>query len=348
MQLVIVLGAGASTYLGEERPLPLMNGWASALRAELDEHEKGLADAIGLKEKISGEEFEIALGELFRWRDLRGLNARFRQLGGNPLGIENKFVLDAHAREKQRMQEIMKAINTTLFRLFGAAAIDESKAIDAYDNLLEVLGRPKNLVMVTTNYDPAIEVALSGLGLRPETGFERIPGRPPYLKPEGMVDSLRKDPAAVPVLHLHGAVGWYEKKGQVLEHHQHLPFQRSNGRPVVLYPDPDKDPTRDSLVRALWDEFDTALKDATHVLVIGHSLHDPVLKGRLAHASLTSKVAVCLLGLPGSGGNELLVDDATIKRVRTMLPNLSAHPAMRFGPRSIADLRHVRNWIAKT
>jgi hypothetical protein len=348
MRLVIVAGAGASTYLGKEEALPLMDGWAHALRAELNLREEGLADSIGLKEGISGEDFETRLGELFRWRDLRGLNARFRSLGSDPLGADEPSVLDAESREKRRMSEIMDAINTTLFRLFGAVAIDEAKAVDAYDGLLEVLGRPKDLVMVTTNYDPAIELALSGLGMRPETGFERTPGKPPHLEPEGMVERLREIPGTVPVLHLHGAVGWYEKKGQVLEHHQHLPFEHSNGRPVVLYPDPEKDPTRDSLVHALWDEFKAALRDATHVLVIGHSLHDPALVGRLAEASMSANVAIGLLGLPGPQGDKLVVDDLTRKRIQALFPRLSAHPSMRFGPRSIAHLTHVGNWFAET
>ena len=192
MRLVIIAGAGASTYLGKEEALPLMDGWARTLRAELGSHEEGLADAIGLKDGITGEDFEKTLGELFRWRDLRGLNARFRGLGSDTLGVESGFVLEAQRRERLRLNEIMHAINTTLFNLFSAAAIDVDKAVDAYETLFTVLGRPRDLVMVTTNYDPAIELALAGLGMRTETGFERVPGRPPYLRPEGMVKRLRE------------------------------------------------------------------------------------------------------------------------------------------------------------
>jgi len=323
-----------------------MDGWAKALRAELEDQEKGLATAVGLKLGISGEEFEITLGELFRWRDLRELNSRFRVLGSVQLGFSSKAFAEVEKREQRRLNEIMSAINTTLFRLFGAAAIDEEKAADAYDGLLEVLGRPKDLVMVTTNYDPAIELALYGIGLQPETGFERVPGRAPQFKPEGMVERLRKAPGAVPVLHLHGAVGWYEKRGKGLEREQHLPFQRSNGRPMVLYPDPDKDPTRDALVQSLWDEFDIALEGATHVIVLGHSLHDAALVSRLREASRSCKVAVSLFGLPGQHG-KLTVERAAKKRIRGLLPSLSASPSVCFGPRETAHLTHLANWLTE-
>jgi hypothetical protein len=324
-----------------------MDGWAQALRTELDNQEKGLASAVGLKQGISGEEFETALGELFRWRDLRELNSRFRALGSIRLGSPSQSAIEVERQEQRRLKEIMSAMNTTLFRLFGASAIDEAKAVDAYGWLLEVLGRPRDLVMVTTNYDPAIELALYGIGLRAETGFDRVPGRAPRFKPEGMVESLRGVAGSVPVLHLHGAVGWYEKRGKGREHEQHLPFQRSNGRPMVLYPDPEKDPTRDAFVQSLWDEFDLALRDATHVIVVGHSLHDQVLVSRLRDAAKHASVAICLLGHVNRDRKMTALKGAK-KRIQDLLPEASAHPPVVFGPREMAHLTYLGSWISRT
>jgi hypothetical protein len=343
MRCVLVLGAGASRYLGSDSPLPLMNDWAQALRDELNEQETGLADAIGLKKKINGEDFETTLGELFRWRSLRGLNARFRDLGSPAIGHQDPRVVEAQALERQRLKMIMTAINVTLFRLFSAASIDDTNAVEAYRHLLGVLGEPDDLVVVTTNYDPAAEIALSGLGRWPDTGFVRPPGRPPTLEPEGLIARSTEVPNAVGVLHLHGAVGWYEKKGKVFEHHQHLPFDSSNGRPVVLYPDPDKDPTRDALVQALWDEFDLALRGADYAVVIGHSLHDPALVATLRQASQSMSVAIGQFGAP-STRERLTFSKGDGVRVKALLPEAMVFP-IRFGPPEVADLTFLQRWV---
>ena len=113
----------------------------------------------------------------------------------------------------------------------------------------------------------------------------------------------------------------------------------------MLYPDPEKDPTRDSLVRTLWDEFDTALDGATHVLVIGHSLHDPALVGRLADLPAFSRLAVGLFGYPGPAKNQLIVDELTKERIQALLPTLPALTPIRFGPRPIAHLSKLESWI---
>jgi hypothetical protein len=328
-----------------------MADWAEALRRELNGRVPGLADAIGLRDGMSGEEFERALGTVLRWHDLWPLNEQFHGLGVDPIGRIPGVVKAAHQLEGERLREIMAGINVSLFSMFSAAKIDEDLAIDAYGNLLESLGSPDDLMVVTTNYDPAAEIALTGLGRRPDTGFDRPPGRAPILNPHGLVQSVRQRADAIGVLHLHGAVGWYENEGVVYEQHQDQPFNDTLGRPVVLYPDPNKDPTRDALVQALWEEFDEALDGATHVLVLGHSLHDPALVGKLRVAAQSANVAICVLGGPGepsAGEPALLADPKDADRVLKLVPGRSNVIPIQFGPRSVGLLSGIRQWIANT
>jgi hypothetical protein len=295
MRLVLVTGAGASRELGHAGQLPLMPDWAAELRRELNSRESGLADAIGLTAGMSGPDFEETLGALLRWRDLRALNERFRALGGPKAGQYFEQVVQAYDHEGQRLDSVLTGINETLFRLFGAGRIDDDAAVSAYAKLLKVVGHPNDLTVITTNYDPAAEIALLGLGRVPDTGFTRPPGRAPVLDPAGVVERSRGDDDAVAVLHLHGAVGWYEDDGVVHEQHQDQDYNATLGRPVVLYPDPDKDPTRDAVVQSLWHEFDVALEEATHVIVLGHSLHDRALVDKLMSASRhLEHMVVCL------------------------------------------------------
>ncbi|HEY5054452.1 MAG TPA: hypothetical protein VII45_13705, partial [Solirubrobacterales bacterium] len=107
-----------------------------------------------------------------------------------------------------------------------------------------------------------------------------------------------------PVIHLHGAVGWYEQAGAVSDHNADQNFNSSLGRPVVLYPDPDKDPTSDSTVKQLWTEFYAAVDLADAILVIGHSLHDPALVSALVGASESKPVAISNFNIEDIGKTE--------------------------------------------
>jgi hypothetical protein len=325
-----------------------MHDWAEALRLDLNTQEKGLASAVGLRPGMSSEEFEETLGALLRWRDLWPLNERFAGLGGERAGKPVPATIQAHERQGSRLKKIMTALNFTLFRLFGTEAIDQSIATTAWGTLLEFLGEPDDLTVVTTNYDPAAENALAELGRKPDTGFDRPPGTAPILNPHGMVARSRANQDAVAVLHLHGAVGWYEMGSTVQEQHQNLEFNPTLGRPVVLYPDPDKDPTRDAVVQALWEEFDAALEGATHVLVLGHSLRDSALVAKLSEAAEHSEVAVCVCvrnGDPSAGEPEFVVDHDDVKRMEALMPARARFVPGRFGPGSTAFLSPIAQWI---
>jgi hypothetical protein len=291
MKLLLITGAGASRNLGLDGPLPLMSDWADSLCSALNESEERLARACRLSTGMTGPEFEESLGLLLRWHQVRELEQRFAGLGGYQPGEVSEAALDIRNHISVRMKLVMEAINRTLFEEFGQERVDDERATAAYKLLMGMLDYP-DLILATTNYDRSAEAGLSGLGIDTDTGFRARPGRTPLLNPDGMVLNRQRK---TPVLHLHGAVGWYEADGKVAEHHADRAYNASFGSPVLLYPDPDKDPTSSAVVAKLWAEFDTALKDVDRVLVLGHSLHDPALLRALEGAALSKPVVVTYL-----------------------------------------------------
>jgi hypothetical protein len=288
MRLLLVTGAGASRDLGLEKPLPLLSDWAASLCAALDEREASLAHACLLRPDMNGPEFETNLGLLLTWEKFRHLEERFAYLGGSSAGSYQSEVVRIRERVGRRMAIVMETINKTLFTDFGRRQIDDAKAKSAFGNLLRTVDA-QELIVATTNYDGAGEAGLSALGFDVDRGFRGLAGQTPALRPTGMVEYRGR---RVPFIHLHGAVGWYEHEGTVRDHNSDLEYIPSLGTPVVLYPDPDKDPTRDALVSSLWMEFEAALSVVDAVLVVGHSLHDPALHRTLEATARSKPVAI--------------------------------------------------------
>lgn len=329
MKLVLITGAGASRRLGADGDLlPLMPDWSDRLCAALNEQENGLADACCLRSGLDGEEFEQALGLLLRWRRVRSLEQRFEGLLGNQPGERINAVLQGRTRATARLDVIMGAINATLYEQFGQGRVVDEKATAAYDALLNKQLDATELVIATTNYDRSAEAALHGLGLTFNTGFRTAPSRTPILEPVGLV---QERDSRTPVIHLHGAVGWYERDGKIEDHYGDQPYNPSLGTPVVLYPDPEKDPTNDAMVSELWREFEHALDWADRVLLLGHSLHDPALLRVLGPLAKAKPVGATFY------------DDVGRGRVRAMLPGAIAIRTD-FGPEPQIDLKALRRF----
>lgn len=280
MDLVLVTGAGASHNLGaEDSPLPLMPEWSDVLCSALHDAEPGLAARCNLATGLSSEEFEKALGELFRWEAMHDLNQRFANLTDNSGQFQQN---DNQAAA--RLVTIRRVINNTLYEQFGKR-VDEARATAAYVKLFDRFG-VDTLVLATTNYDRSCEAALSKMAKRPDAGFRSEDSEHlEVLDVVNLVDRAKQE-SKTPCLHLHGAVGWYLRDGIVSDHKTGQDYNETLGSPVVLYPDPEKDPTSDAHVAALWEEFRVALKQTSHVLVLGHSLHDPVLTKEIRAANV--------------------------------------------------------------
>jgi hypothetical protein len=304
-----------------------MCDWSDHLIAALENEEAGLAGAMGLHQGLSSETFEQMLGAFLRWRDTRDLRDQFATFGGPQPNSQSMDVVQHRQREDARIEVVIRVLNKTLYELFGRRNIDEDHTQQAYRVLLQpfdIDSARGDLVCVTTNYDIAGEVGLAGLGLRADTGFvQKGVGTTPVLSPGGILQRALGS-SRVPLLHLHGAVGWYAEDHDVVQGPADRAFNPTLGTPVVLYPDPDKDPTRDVVVAELWTEFRQGLDQATHILVVGHSLHDKPLVTELQRAK--RKVAVVVY----DGGNPDAVSRER-QRVRTLLPSAHVVPG-KFGP----------------
>lgn len=185
-------------------------------------------------------------------------------------------------------------------------------------------------MLATTNYDRSCEAALSKLGKHPNAGFHTVDSETlERLEVSNLVKEAR-DNNQTACLHLHGAVGWYLSDGVVYDHKASDPFNETLGSPVVLYPDPEKDPTSDAHVEALWDEFRKALTATDHVLVLGHSLNDRVLVKELRAANVDHLAVSFYTDTdPGTQAKERA-------RIEEQLPG-AVQIGMDFGPEFGAD-----------
>lgn len=328
MKLVLVTGAGASRNLARDgQTMPLMREWSESLCEALDASEAGLADACRLKRGASGPEFEENLGLLLRFQDLQPLAARFIDLGGSLVPSRMTAAKEAHDNTARRLSIVMDVLNTTLYDLFGLDQVDDGRAKSAFEELLAEFGQPE-LVVATTNYDRSVESALEHLGHTVTTGARSTRSRTPILETADLFEN--RGPGTL-VLHLHGAVGWYEKDGEVRDYYGDQSYSASHGRPVVLYPDPSKEPTRDALVADLWTAFRKALEWSDHVLVLGHSLNDPTLVAELHSVQGQTKIIVTYIELALRG------------EIHTKLPNARA-ASLEFRPHPRFDDHEWNAW----
>jgi hypothetical protein len=324
VDLLLITGAGASRNLarGEGEFLPLMQDWANVLCDALDSAEGNLAGACGLTPGMPANDFEETIGALLEWRRVRWLEERFRLMGGAAVGSEHGEVAQHREYMGRRITRFIRVLNETLYAEFGQHRVDDQRAAEAYRNLFKAL-EVSELAVATTNYDRSGHAALAGLGQPFSTGFTReLSGRTPTFN----IDELTKE-GVTPYLHLHGAVGWYMKDGVVRDHGADQPFFEDFGIPVVLYPDPTKEPLNDETVSGLWRVFEQLLEEAERVLVMGHSLHDPALV-RAIRAANPSQLAVTYF------------NEEETEQIGKQLPG--ARPLkVAFGP----DLELSREWV---
>lgn len=300
-RILVILGAGASKTLGAEKDLPLMGEWATLLHQSIDEAVPGIADLIGLHEAMEGPEFEQALGDFLQWRQAFPLNRQFQLFGSKDPArrTADNYVNAWLQNNEERGVKVIEAIRHSLFETYGNSALDPLKCAKAYKALLGGFG-PAPLAFATTNYDRAAEIALEQCGYANiHEGFvRRTHHDTPRFDSGDFGDWTGCDATRTTLLHLHGAVGWYLKDDQVFDVLGDRPYTSALGDPVFLPPDPFKDPFNDLRIGGIWRAFNELLDNATHVFVLGHSLHDPVLTSRLATASLYKSVLITGLEQP--------------------------------------------------
>jgi hypothetical protein len=320
IELVLITGAGASTAFGTNRdPLPVMRTFSDLITNRL--HEKvGYLEATDLTSGLAGDEFERRLGGFLRgvaaFEQIPSLVPATAAFLGSPPPPTSDTLEQWYRTSLSHLHEIVEDIYRVTFDSFNIDRVAVTAAATAYGTLLTALNlRPSHSVVVaTTNYDQVVEYALDQAGWRPDAGDPRYTNTAdPSITVDGLLNGM---PGDVPVLHLHGRLGWYRRPSSetiyVTDNRRHDP---NFGIPVLVLPDPQKSYAGDAAIASLWSQFEIALRRAKRVLVLGHSLNDTSLVDALRrNVPQGSRVAVT--ALPG--------DNAMIARIPVDLPGATA------------------------
>ena len=292
-RLLVITGAGYSRNLGGADPLPLMGEWAEIMRGRCDGVERGLADALGLKLGLGPVEFEEVMGSLLALDASLPLFQQFMGLGAEPIGRPNNHHQSWEKLTRRRLSDMVRVLHETLYEQFGRRAIDSGKAKAEVEILLDHLEGTEDVVFATTNYDQSIEIGLDAAGSSVTDGFPPIRWGSSSLQPDLLTNWPGESNPMVPVLHLHGAVGWYaQSDGAIISQPPDQAYNDTLGVPAVLPPDPNKSPLSNPFVAEVWRVFRLLLSQSKKVLVLGHSLHDPALVSAIGRSSDIADVAV--------------------------------------------------------
>jgi hypothetical protein len=200
-----------------------------------------------------------------------------------------------HTNAVNRLDHIISLIHTTLYEQFGPENVDTYSASRAFAALLRSLEiRPQSKwVYATTNYDVIPDHVISHMGWNPDHGAIRtVDSSTPVLRVGGLLDGISR---YVPVLHLHGRVGWMRRtdNGSEIEVENARPGL-SQHVPIVELPGVNK-AYEGSVISTLWAESLQAISRARRVLILGHSLNDEALVATVRENAAPDSVAVSVL-----------------------------------------------------
>jgi hypothetical protein len=345
----------------------MMSGWATDLVDKLGMR----AQQIGITADMPGEMFEERLGAFLAFEKSLPILRPLAHLGteGPPqMGVSGDFER-WFAMASSAVGEIRRSLWDNLFTNFGRDRIDDEKAIRAYEHLHFAIRHADGsasqsaderdnaaesfIAHATTNYDTAIEIALeSDKSVEVVDGFQRRSGRgSATYTPELLTGSdVRSSTRFVPVVHLHGAVGWYSRPNGTVTAQPADEAYDDRRIPALLLPDKNKVPAGfDSPARETWLRFEQLLTMSTHVLVIGHSLHD----AHVVDALRASNASICVIVhkradpklRPGLAGTE---DE--VRRIRSLLKEVTLLPGD-FGSDHIEkffDVDQLVQWLRST
>jgi hypothetical protein len=354
VDLMIVTGAGASCAFGvNDTRLPLMADWSRDLVQRLGDRGLGFLSTTGLTRDMDGPEFEEQLGKFLRAvAAFKSIDMLLEPLTAFPLSnapiTATGQWLEWHRQSAHSLDEVTSVIHESLYGLFAAPRYDPGAAQQAYAGLFAELGvgRATRLVYATTNYDTIGEEMLAALGYMPDVGdFEPSPFQAErVIRVDRLLDGM---PRYTPVMHLHGRIGWFRRQqGRAVS----IPGQNYSanmGVPIVMLPDLEKDYASDPIINTLWVQFAEALRRATRVLVLGHSLHDEALVRTLnENLRPATRLGVTVLA---SRENPQLPDDgeplALAERIPDLLPAAEVIP-LRFDSSIPSRPETIRGWLA--
>ena len=224
IDLVLVTGAASCEFGVNQTRLPLMAEWSALILRKLREV-PGFVEAVGLTEGMTGEQFEDRLGGFLRsvvaFRDVVWIARSARSDAPVQCARDRgRREPPEHLGDMARAGAVpdrpgpWQALRVTVQEL-GAPNYDPALVRNAYANLLNQLGidQHSRWVYATTNYDVIADAALESLGLTFEDGtrsprFANSAER--QFRVAGLLSVIDRD---VPLLHLHGRVGWLVRSG---------------------------------------------------------------------------------------------------------------------------------------
>ena len=275
LDLVLVTGAGASRDLAAP-PFPLMADWSAALRKYLGGKGMHLSEIVNMPDGANGYQFEERLGTFLReaqaFQAVGPLISRTVNFPNLPNGFNgNAEIKDWHFQIAHVLNQAVEAIQESLVEEFGNRSYDARKGPDAYRTILGSMGIQPSVakwVCATTNYDQNSEGILYDLGFRPAYGVSVHPrGGEKIIDVRGLVQNMGSQD--VPVLHLHGSVGWFQRTdGATYATVPNAGPQTAGDIPIVMLPDPEKDYQSNATIRDSWTEFRNALSRAKKVFVV--------------------------------------------------------------------------------
>lgn len=236
---------------------------------------------------------------------------------------------------------------------FRPDRIDDDAARRAYRRLHDAIrsadddGPECFLAHATTNYDTALETAIEQDNrFRVVDGFSRRPGGGSEKYTLDAFAAATDSNRAVPVLHLHGAVGWYLNPDDTVERDPADRPYDDRRTPALLLPDDKKSPaTFNAAAFQTWKQFDQLLTQATHVLFLGHSLHDQHIVQAVGRSDV--RVAAVIYTEPDEAGNYPEPDETEVERCRDLLPEIVALPG-KFGQNrewDDLDIDQLTRWL---
>ncbi len=340
---LIITGAGASRELGQTELMPLMADWRVSLRQQLDKNAPGAASALGLAGPCAddpGIDFEKRIGEFLAWRRSLPTIKPLLRLGMPNFDDPSPDLSKWFLQNEHRAEQLLGEIHRSLYDNFDILRVSTVAAEKAYRGLIrDTLGitEDASLIVATTNYDPSAEIGLFGLGRRPYWGEDSAHYG---TRPVHTSDLLSQVPSRTPILYLHGRVGWYRQSGEVVAHDLRQPFNDTL-EPALLLPDPNKSYKDDRVVGEIWRAFEVALKSASRVLILGHSLHDDELVNMIRSHARSEHVAITACFEAGSNPEDVYKE---FERLQELVPG-SHFVRGRFGPDSAIEDGALAKWI---
>jgi hypothetical protein len=286
---------------------------------------------VGLDEEMGGEKFERTLGEFLRraaaFEQMEPLlqpiaNVRddwtvpARRAPGNPPSSWQEWYGNANIT----VQDTIERIRASLFQSFGPEQFGLQRASEAFSTLLGALGigSGSKWVWATTNYDVVPDHAVTHHGGIPDHGAVQPPdGGQTVLRVDRLIDGA---PRTVPILHLHGRVGWFRQTATDADIEldpRNVTKTPEQHVPIVELPALGKT-YDDGVTSALWAQFREAVRRAQLVFVLGHSLNDTALVDAL-HDADPNGLAVVNLGEDESPFTTLPNSYAVIEKAKEIM-----------------------------